>query len=1195
MFDDFSKVRGMAELWAVNNTTGEKQLVGEYENDICWPLWRWIFSLDTTSISLPTKRDTSSAATSPLSDRWYLYYGSTDIKDTPLNAWYSPDASVYVDNNTPFWTAGATTSDPDIVTWTAVLSAPVGSPRTIRVLGLDMRVGSTRNDAASQVSATTKFTLLRLSTPCVQNTDTTLVITYRLFLPPTVSPTNTRQSPALYNELKAILKRSCDAVNSINFSYTSLNYSLSYTSYNLDNIPGVLAPTTPLLGTSASRHELCDSGDSDTANVNWTYYTNTGVKNLTYAATATPITGAFIQHAVVGGAGIGGINNGVIDRSLFYTPVDPAQSNPFQTIWIQRANPTGPLQDTLPANVGTMTGGLTLNAGSWVDPNVAKHTRIRITNTGAVGVATYQVDVMLLHGGFAGNTWNMRTRILPQNMRGSGGYHRTSVEEEVYEDYHNYGGMSYRSPDNDRLVAVGSCLRTKTGISIYDVISGRKYNFNALSTPALNVTAVSDLDCSNGFTYVGCANTGLYRINAALNTVEAIPAPPGVTNKVYQICAKNDASGTLWVLYDGGLCKLSNPGAALGSLSWTVHNPTTGSPTFTYVGITDGNWATVTAMIVNPDNDLDDEFLFVSTSLAGGSTTGSNRLGYVWWRTSTGVAANPTTSGINHSGLTWNETNLLRLSDCIRCVDGKWVAGNSHPAGTGNDLMAFTYGSNNLAATRFTRGATAYPRPVPATINGVKGILTSMTAISGVPLSSVFIRSSVLTTIPNATTVNAASVYKDFVVRHGSTTYNANIEDVTSIVIGMVARPFIYLPGSNVFFSWEVNNSLTDASFYGVTPFCLPPSHANYNAYKNAFWKTYGHDGSNWVLNHAGSKTTHAGAETLPDLDGLTVAFSDGGSGTSFVNGEWFSTAVGMGVFKENGTSLDLTISHDFAPCERLTISDNVPLTPLGALTDEPVTFTPFVPDFSGTNAPHRLYQNKGTVTCIGFITGNESLAISDQLIPASTDFDLRFKWISLRGAATTKAFGLATYAPSTYTYGVHFRFNTTTGNLEVYNNTTIVGSVITNPDPTKECRIARVGTTVSAYYDGTPVGSVTSSSQFSVMARSSNDAHESGWYDAKLTYTENRRVLRLGNSGSSTGSYSPKFSSLTSTSLAKDAKVLIGSGSPLEAILDYTTSAVALTATGRVKVAAGAGWLIFHDSEVANPVSGYATAHYVP
>ena len=96
------------------------------------------------------------------------------------------------------------------------------------------------------------------------------------------------------------------------------------------------------------------------------------------------------------------------------------------------------------------------------------------------------------------------------------------------------------------------------------------------------------------------------------------------------------------------------------------------------------------------------------------------------------------------------------------------------------------------------------------------------------------------------------------------------------------------------------------------------------------------------------------------------------------------------------------------------------------------------------------------------------------------------------------------------------------------------------------------------------------------------------------MTYTEARRVLRLGSAVGSTGSYSPKFSSLTYSSLPGDVTVNIGSGTPLTAILDYTSAGVALTGTGRVKVCPGAGWLIFHDSESANPVSGTAVAHFV-
>ena len=188
---------------------------------------------------------------------------------------------------------------------------------------------------------------------------------------------------------------------------------------------------------------------------------------------------------------------------------------------------------------------------------------------------------------------------------------------------------------------------------------------------------------------------------------------------------------------------------------------------------------------------------------------------------------------------------------------------------------------------------------------------------------------------------------------------------------------------------------------------------------------------------------------------------------------------------------------------------------------------------------------------------------------------------------------GLAT-GSGTYTYGLHFRYNANTGNLEVYNNTTLVNT-ISNPSVDAVCRIARVGSTITAYYDGVSQGTVSSSSKFVIMSRSGGgNNYESGWWDMKLTYTESRRVLIVGSSGAGTGYYSSKFAGLISNSVTGSNQIYIGSGSPLTAIMDYTTAGVALTGTGRVKVAAGAGWLIFHDSEPANPITGYAHATYV-
>ena len=98
-----------------------------------------------------------------------------------------------------------------------------------------------------------------------------------------------------------------------------------------------------------------------------------------------------------------------------------------------------------------------------------------------------------------------------------------------------------------------------------------------------------------------------------------------------------------------------------------------------------------------------------------------------------------------------------------------------------------------------------------------------------------------------------------------------------------------------------------------------------------------------------------------------------------------------------------------------------------------------------------------------------------------------------------------------------------------------------------------------------------------------------------RLTYTENRRVMRVGTVSPAAGSYSSRFMGLVAVPAANATKVTIGNSPGLDAILDFTTAGVALTGTGRVKVAAGAGWLIFHDSEAANAVSGYTVANYTP
>jgi len=1193
------KIKTEVTLMLVNEDGSREQVGPPVCNDIAWPVLRaWFLNTapSTRTWTVGAKRDVTTQNTTGY--RWYMFYGSKDVKQTYLNGFYNMDAQVAVDQDTPTWTAGATSVDPAVVTFSAVIPAPVGSSRTIRVLGLDNNY-PTGSGGIHDLTGS-KFSILRLTTPCTQLVSQTLVVTYRLYLYPAVTPSNPHSPSRLWEDFLTLMQSLCNTVATSSLVVNTCNPFIAGTSYKLDGLTSCAISGMPPTANQSHQYasmELTECGFGSRAVAGFTCYGNAMSATLTHDTTDTYATGAFIKTVMNVSGGLLSSSGDYIRRVFFYEDVVPGLTSPLQNIFAQRNAPPGPFQDLTVSNTATMTGTITLDPSSWIDPGYQVLAKINILAGGAAGTATYTIEKFIFTAGFAGNRWTPRTALLPQKL-GDQSYVRKAAGETVYEQfpYTSAGGTSYRSPDGFRYVLAADCTRTQAGVSIYDIFVGSKKNFNATSSPALPVTAVADGEVAKGYCFIACANTGLWRIDPSLLTVEQIPSPTGV-EKAYQIAVKDDAANTLWVLFDGGLCKLTNPDAAVGAMSWTVYNASVGSPLLSITGISDSNWSNVASMVVNP-TATDNQFLFVTAAYP--DTTGNYRKAYVWWNTSGAGAANPATNGVSLTGFTWSLANLLRQSDAIVCVGDQWVLPiNNSIYSAGTDLYRCAFGAASLNAISFSYGK---PRPYTAKINGQRGLVVGngMDTTDGRP--GIFIKDTVVSTIPNSTALTSASSYVEFVLRNGNTTALNNIETLATIRTGMLTKPLVYLPISNMFFSQE-NFIDGQNDCYGVTPFMLPPTHSKYTTYKDAFWKKYGWDGSAWVLGNTSGRATHTGGSQISVLDNMSLSFTNGVSGTSFVANEWFITAIGLGLSKDNGTSYTYRMTTTFDSCAKLTISDTVPQTPLGARTDEPVTFMPSSPDASSNSGLLPMLtcnQNKGVAVCrttTGSDGGTNALLIADQLIPASTDFDLRFKWISFAGSTTAssyKALGVAT-GTGTYTFGVHFRYNASTGNLEVYNNTTLLNT-ISNPSVDAVCRITRTGSTVTAYYDGSSVGSVTSSSQFVVMSRSGGSSqNETGWWDMKLTYTENRRVLIVGTAGSpGTGYYNSKFAGLISNSITGSNQIYIGSGSPLTAIMDYTTAGAALAGTGRVKVAAGAGWLIFHDSEPANPISGYVHATYV-
>ena len=503
----------------------------------------------------------------------------------------------------------------------------------------------------------------------------------------------------------------------------------------------------------------------------------------------------------------------------------------------------------------------------------------------------------------------------------------------------------------------------------------------------------------------------------------------------------------------------------------------------------------------------------------------------------------------------------------------------------------WVYGANTLNALYYYTKSSSAARAVPATINGVVGFITSEapTGVGSNGSCGQFVQTASLATITNGSALNTANAALEFHLREGSISTGDILEN-GYIYYGDLASVLCYLPGCNLFLTYE-----SYIGAYAVTPFMLQPTHAKYATYKDAFWKTYGWDGSAWVLGLGTGRPVHATSETLPALDGAKVSFADGTS-PSFITNEWWTSVLGKGLMKDNGTTYNFTLSFNLEPTETVAVSGAIPQTPLGVLVDEPVTFFPDVPtrsenysaEYSGLSV---FAQQKGLLIHHPDNSSTYVDLYSDQLIPASTDFDLRFKWISYPAQSSTtlgdlKAFGLAT-AVAYPAFVVYFAYDSSADQLRAYNSAA----------QGAECRITRVGTTVRTYFDGVEIGTgITSgvTGSYLVRSRGTQYSYDTGYYDIKLTYTEARRVLRVGNAGVPSGSYSPRFLGLTMYNTG-DTRLTIGSGPGLSAVLEYTGAATAITGTGKVKVAPGAGWLIFHDAEPANPVTGVTLAHYLP
>jgi len=1178
---------GVVTIEKIDINTNEVYETTEPEfNDICWPILCASFlSINNAVYSMPN----TTPATGTPSLYWQILFATYDFKQDITNYSLPFTAAVNTNVGYPTFVAKTLPGDKDYVTFVADL-LPTTSNRTIYGVGVSISYyGHASGPRGASMDAA--LTNLRLTTPCIQDTSTVVRVTYKIYLDDLVSGSGTI-SDSYYALMRSLFTATSNGGTVVPFNTNGYFGASSF--YDVNN----MTKAKPFGLSRNTVNFVSKMSDMGIINItNQSIFQNASQAAGTYAATDINSMGAFIRSLTLFNSK--STTNAYISSSSSIDFLDapfanqkvlPDGTSPIQNIFKQTSSAPGPFQDL--NSLGSSKGSISLDASSWIQSPYPSLYKINFVSGGTESTATYKIDKLSFTGGFVQNTYCPRDAILPQDGLTNDilCYHRNDFKDTFTFDKVISGGTTVRTPDNIKHFVTASCLRTKAAIAIYNVETGEKLVLNSASTPSLPVANVSDVAVSNGYIFVTCSTTGLWKIDPTFTTVTQLTTiGAGVdSSKAYQIDVKTN--GDLWVLFEGGLCKGITADSGV-TWSWTVYNTSNG---FTATGITNSNWSNVGAMCVDPDH-ANDRILFV-LGVAPTSTSNSASA-YVWWERST-LTTTPMTTGIS---TTYTLANLLARSDILKCVNGYWFYNINQGVSSGvyssYDFYMCTWSGATppVSWTSKQTGGTisSVIRALPASVAGVNGaffgtsnvysprgtypVLTGST--SNNVTSAFFVNGSNFSVLPSTVTATSAEFFCKFGPVDTTTTaiqtYYSNNGDLC--VNGQC--PVVYLQTSNMMVYW-----LEALGRFSVSPLIIDPASTNYNTYKSVCWKSYGWDGSNWVLGNTNAKTCHTSSETF--LDGLKISFVNGTTTPHFVAGESMSFVVGDGLMKDNATDYTFKFNYYPSQVERITDFYNVnmggtttlvPNAYYGQLIDEYVNFSQVSPNTSALNSTLRT-QKKGTFS--GQENGSTQF-IGDNVIPDNTQFTLKFKFSSMpvpsSAFADERRMGVCTYSGSTYSANTAYAYvDATTGNLAftgsgqssyVYGQLPSIDSVIS---------ISRdAANKISFYVDGVlayAFPTATSGNLYPFVQLTSNVSKTLGFNEIKLTYFEPRRLVKAGNVSTSSGYFNSKFNSLTTTTLVSDAAISING---VAQSLVYKTAAEVLT-TGQVKVLTGSGWIEF-------------------
>lgn len=491
---------------------------------------------------------------------------------------------------------------------------------------------------------------------------------------------------------------------------------------------------------------------------------------------------------------------------------------------------------------------------------------------------------------------------------------------------------------------------------------------------------------------------------------------------------------------------------------------------------------------------------------------------------------------------------------------------------TSNSVSFYPTAADAIADTNkilLTGSATTYPATVKFTKVYPFGTGLALDATANVQL------------IINGT---SASVYVNN-VQSGTTQTLSTPLNLSSANGRMVIGGIWYHPESDTFdftenmFRGEVANVLIDSVAWTGTE--VAAYHANPLTYTTGTTRVryQFNEAFDGLAMDSETKPTHVASEEI--VNGVKVRFTSGVAtpSSSFVATDYYTFGVVDGVLKDNATSY----THDHTVAYYRPIDNNVNV------------FTPAtVPASSTVETGRPTWRGYSPSYTTGPFHGSPTPYFNyhTSFQQASGDFDLSFKTSNM--AFTTSAalyigLDVDTSGDFNWRWRLNFEGN---GTVDVFENNASVAADITTWDYNDQWNITRVGNTVTYYKNGVPfrVSPVTSTEAVYVRAHMS-DYPAAVLTNVEFTYDRPAYTVMIGDSGTQTGWYSPKFWNIDG--IAPNTLDVKLDGTPVTVSIPTLTSTIdgiGVPGAGTCYLIPDAGMLVFNPADAGKTVTGRFT-----